>query len=96
MAAHACGILEFWIEWALVPSWKAQRVWHALGLVCMVLGQAMRSLAMVHASTNFSHALAREKRNDHVLVTTGVYAYVCMLTLATHAIRRTPASSGGR
>ena len=42
----------------------------------MVFGQAMRSLAMVHASSNFSHEVAHAKRNDHQLVTSGVYACV--------------------
>lgn len=30
---------------------------------------------MIHASSNFSHIVADKKRNDHRLVTTGVYAY---------------------
>ena len=41
----------------------------------MLIGQTARSLAMVHASSNFSHAVAWRKRPDHQLVTTGVYAF---------------------
>lgn len=35
---------------------------------------------MIHASTNFSHAVAFEKRNSHQLVTDGIYAYVLSFT----------------
>jgi protein-S-isoprenylcysteine O-methyltransferase len=45
----------------------------------IILGQTLRSLAMIHASTNFSHAVAFGKRKDHVLVTDGVYSYVQVL-----------------
>ncbi|KAJ2930174.1 hypothetical protein H1R20_g6911, partial [Candolleomyces eurysporus] len=41
----------------------------------IVLGQTLRSLAMIHASTNFSHAVAFGKRRGHVLVTNGVYSW---------------------
>lgn len=45
----------------------------ALPLVCA--GQALRSLAMVHAADSFSHVVSRtkEKQEGHVLVTWGVY-----------------------
>ena len=40
----------------------------------MVLaGQALRSTAMIHASTNFSHTVAFQKRDTHRLVTDGIY-----------------------
>lgn len=42
----------------------------------VVAGQALRSMAMIHASTNFSHIVAFRKRETHRLVTDGVYAYV--------------------
>jgi protein-S-isoprenylcysteine O-methyltransferase len=42
--------------------------------VIVVLGQSLRSGAMIHASTNFSHAVAFEKRDSHKLVTDGIYA----------------------
>ncbi|RPB02239.1 ICMT-domain-containing protein [Choiromyces venosus 120613-1] len=35
-----------------------------------------RSLAMVHAGTNFSHLVAYRKEEDHVLVKTGIYRYL--------------------
>jgi protein-S-isoprenylcysteine O-methyltransferase len=39
----------------------------------VLLGQALRSTAMIHASTNFSHSVAFQKRDTHRLVTDGVY-----------------------
>ena len=38
-----------------------------------LVGQALRSTAMIHASTNFSHSVALHKRDTHRLVTDGVY-----------------------
>lgn len=72
-AAHAFGLLEFLVEGAFVPYWKQVRALQVLGVLLLVLGQVVRSLAMVHASTNFSHTVASAKRDDHVLVTHGVY-----------------------
>jgi hypothetical protein len=46
------------------------------GLPLIILGQSLRSLAMIHAASSFSHVVARGPRKErgHVLVTTGVYA----------------------
>ena len=74
VAAHAMGVLEYVLESAWAPTWKYVWCVQALGAVLIVSGQLLRSFAMIHASTNFSHALAQTKREDHVLVTTGVYA----------------------
>jgi protein-S-isoprenylcysteine O-methyltransferase Ste14 len=71
----------------------------------VVTGQTLRSTAMIHASSNFSHVVAFRKKDDHVLVTDGIYAYVhyqsSLLRLisvlqAGSAIRRMQASSIGR
>jgi protein-S-isoprenylcysteine O-methyltransferase len=44
------------------------------GISMVLIGQALRSTAMIHASTNFSHSVAFRKRQAHELVTDGVYA----------------------
>lgn len=76
VAAHAFGVLEYVLECWLVPQTWWKRLWYvqALGLALVIAGQLLRSFAMIHASTNFSHALAQTKREDHVLITSGVYA----------------------
>jgi protein-S-isoprenylcysteine O-methyltransferase len=45
-----------------------------LVIALLVGGQALRSLAMIHASTSFSHVVKAVKHDDHVLITHGVYA----------------------
>lgn len=44
------------------------------GVVLILVGQVLRSTAMIHATTNFSHMIAFKKQDSHVLVTDGVYA----------------------
>ncbi|KAL1843398.1 hypothetical protein VTJ49DRAFT_1748 [Mycothermus thermophilus] len=46
----------------------------AIGLVLVVAGQIIRSLAMAHAGRSFSHYVQRQRRPGHELVTTGVYS----------------------
>lgn len=43
-------------------------------LVVLIIGQTFRSLAMIHAARSFSHIVKAVKHDDHVLVTSGVYA----------------------
>ncbi|KAK2743064.1 hypothetical protein FQN57_005020 [Myotisia sp. PD_48] len=45
-----------------------------IGLICMVVGQLVRNFAMVQAGWNFNHTIQRQKRDDHVLVQTGIYS----------------------
>ena len=49
--------------------------WPHTGIVIVILGQALRSMAMIQASTNFSHLVAHNKVAGHRLVKEGVYAY---------------------
>lgn len=45
------------------------------GFLILVTGQLLRSAAMIHASSNFSHAIVRVRDSKHRLVTTGVYSF---------------------
>jgi protein-S-isoprenylcysteine O-methyltransferase len=45
----------------------------AVGLAMVVVGQALRSLAMATAGASFSHLIATRKESSHALVTGGVY-----------------------
>ncbi|PKK79788.1 farnesyl cysteine-carboxyl methyltransferase [Rhizophagus irregularis] len=74
--AHVAGITEFLIELYLFPTLKYIRFIRYIGFIIMVIGQSARSLAMWHAKSNFSHKIAYRKKQDHVLVTTGIYAYM--------------------
>lgn len=46
------------------------------GVMTVLIGQFLRSTAMIMAASNFSHAVALRKRAGHHLVTDGVYASV--------------------
>ncbi|CAD6891657.1 unnamed protein product [Tilletia controversa] len=72
--AHGVAVCEFVLEAYFFPCAKVPTALTILGLGIMLVGQAARSLAMVHAGNSFSHQVAAYKREDHVLVTTGVYA----------------------
>ncbi|KAK4687611.1 protein-S-isoprenylcysteine O-methyltransferase, partial [Tremellales sp. Uapishka_1] len=78
--AHAVGLLEYFISSWLFPS-KFNTPFASLpflGIVTLVLvaAQTLRSLAMIHASASFAHIVQTKKHDDHVLITSGVYAYV--------------------
>ncbi|CAK5275606.1 unnamed protein product [Mycena citricolor] len=76
--AHSVSIIEYLVTLFFFPGFKSlYPQWLAgIGLVLVLGGQTLRSCAMIHAATNFSHAVAFRKRDDHILVTTGVYAYL--------------------
>lgn len=56
-------------------SFPVRRAQSFVGVIMVIFGQCLRSSAMITASTNFSHAVAYQKRATHELVTDGVYAW---------------------
>lgn len=79
--AHTAAMLECLVTTVLFPhrSWLPSRV--STGLVCMgllmiILGQGVRSGAMIQAGTNFNHVVQHRKMNEHRLVTSGLYYYL--------------------
>ena len=46
------------------------------GIAVVVVGQTLRSVAMITAAANFNHAVQFKKQDEHKLVTNGIYAYV--------------------
>lgn len=48
----------------------------SLGMFLIIVGQAVRSLAMIHAGTNFSHQVQQSRQEGHTLVTTGIYGWL--------------------
>ncbi|KXJ94754.1 isoprenylcysteine carboxyl methyltransferase [Microdochium bolleyi] len=46
------------------------------GVSLVILGQTIRSAAMVEAGPSFNHVVQHRKRDSHVLVTTGVYGHL--------------------
>ncbi len=65
--------LEFWLELWLWPWLKGSLVGVGPGLFLVVVGQCFRTAAMVTAKSNFTHQIADKRKEEHVLVTDGVY-----------------------
>ena len=42
----------------------------------VVIGQFIRSLAMVTCGESFNHLIQTERKDNHVLVTHGIYKYL--------------------
>ncbi|KAI0650747.1 ICMT-domain-containing protein [Trametes meyenii] len=73
--AHSIALLEYLVTLYFKPQWKQQPYVTPIGVVVTIIGQALRSTAMIHAASNFSHTLAFRKAEGHVLVTNGIYRW---------------------
>lgn len=76
--AHASAMAEIIISSVFFPQWQTKlcnKYTIAAGLFLVILGQAVRSTAMAQAGRSFNHIPQRRKREDHVLVTSGIYAW---------------------
>ncbi|KAF2714705.1 prenyl cysteine carboxyl methyltransferas-like protein Ste14 [Pleomassaria siparia CBS 279.74] len=77
--AHTVALIETLVTSYFLPGWQARLnppPIVALGILMIVVGQAVRSLAMAQAGTNFNHQVQSEKNDGHELVTTGLYTYL--------------------
>ncbi|OJA13807.1 hypothetical protein AZE42_00517 [Rhizopogon vesiculosus] len=72
--AHGVALMEYLITLYLKPSLKAHSYVSTIGVIMVVVGQTLRSAAMIQASDNFSHIVAFRKLPSHQLVTHGVYS----------------------
>ncbi|KAF2678156.1 prenyl cysteine carboxyl methyltransferas-like protein Ste14 [Lentithecium fluviatile CBS 122367] len=76
--AHTMALIEAVVTSYFSPGWQARvnpPSIIALGLVMIAVGQAVRSLAMKQAGTNFNHQVQSKKNEGHELVTTGLYSF---------------------
>lgn len=76
MAAIGASVVEFWLEYLLMPWLKGWWVVLYLGLAVAVAGQGIRTVAMWTAGSNFNHIVQNTKARDHRLVTDGIYQYL--------------------
>jgi protein-S-isoprenylcysteine O-methyltransferase len=70
--------LEFFLWYFLFPSMGNNNVSitiSVIGLIGVIIGQAIRTLAMFQAGESFTHIVATSHKPKHVLVTTGIYKY---------------------
>lgn len=76
--AHSVASLECLVTNLLFPNWSlvpfhlgTLTMFVGIGLV--VIGQVVRSVAMVQAGPSFNHIVQQKPKEDHILVTTGIY-----------------------
>ncbi|KAI0874791.1 isoprenylcysteine carboxyl methyltransferase [Hypoxylon argillaceum] len=79
--AHTAASLECLLTKLLFPNraWAPFYSGHIillLGFVLVFVGQTARSLAMTQAGASFNHTIQRKKKDDHELVTTGLYSFL--------------------
>lgn len=67
---------EFFIELAVCPSIKTNLYVRFFGLFLVMFGEVFRKLAMYTCGTNFNHYVQENRKNDHMLVKTGIYSLV--------------------
>lgn len=83
-AAHGSAILECLASNYFAPTTYSQwtstftnnKYLTSLGLVLVVIGQIIRTLAMAQAGSNFNHIVQVHQREDHELVTSGIYRFL--------------------
>jgi len=63
IALAAC-VTEYFFEWIFFPSLKGHTFIYVIGFIAVVLGQGLRTVAMITAAQNFSHIIA-EKKDRH-------------------------------
>ncbi|TPX30745.1 protein-S-isoprenylcysteine O-methyltransferase [Synchytrium microbalum] len=72
--AMISSVIEYLVEWRLCPWLKHYSSLTRIGLILVILSQALRTTAMITASSNFTHLIRDEKRPEHILVKHGVYS----------------------
>ncbi|KAL7561206.1 hypothetical protein ACA910_004132 [Epithemia clementina (nom. ined.)] len=73
-AAFLTSLTEFWLRFLFFPSSLAifkSLPW--IGLIIAIASQVIRSLAMATAGESFNHVIQTQKKENHVLVTDGIY-----------------------
>lgn len=76
--AHSAAFVECTIVSVFFPGrswapWGLGNVLLALGIAMVVVGQVVRSAAMLQAGASFNHHVQTKKADSHRLVTTGLY-----------------------
>jgi len=69
-------VTEYFLEQWLFGPFKGVFLFTILGFLMAIVGQAIRTMAMITAGSNFNHIIEDEKRSDHSLVTFGIYQYL--------------------
>ncbi|KAI4497457.1 hypothetical protein M0802_007468 [Mischocyttarus mexicanus] len=75
--AYAIAAFSSWAEYVIerhfYPEMKMASFVSYFGLTLCILGELLRKTAIFTAKHNFNHIVQSEKKQDHVLVTHGIY-----------------------
>lgn len=67
--------IEFLIRFVFFPSCNYTKLaW--FGIFMVICSQCVRSLSMVTCGESFNHIIQHQKKQNHVLVTSGIYKYL--------------------
>jgi protein-S-isoprenylcysteine O-methyltransferase len=72
-AAALIAATEFWIKVVFFPS--TNMLLCRLGIGLVLVSQIIRSLAMITCGESFNHLIQTSKKENHVLMTHGIYRY---------------------
>ncbi|KAB8772364.1 hypothetical protein FH972_026654 [Carpinus fangiana] len=74
--AHLTALTECILTSICFPSWQRRNPASSLkaGIALVILGQAVRSAAMLTAGANFNHTIQTRRAATHTLVTGGIYS----------------------
>ncbi|KAH0283844.1 protein-S-isoprenylcysteine O-methyltransferase [Aureobasidium namibiae CBS 147.97] len=78
LSAHVAAMVEIIITSFFFPALQdaySNIFTITAGAVLVIMGQVIRSTAMAQAGVSFNHIPAKSKKNDHVLVTSGLYSW---------------------
>lgn len=74
-AALILSWAEFCIRFTMFPSMNSM-FGAILGLTMVIASQIIRALSMITCGESFNHFIQHHKKDNHVLVTTGIYKYL--------------------
>lgn len=66
--------LEFWLESFVFRGRKSNATCMLVGLIFVIGGQGIRTLAMWSCGEHFDHQIMERRRDDHKLVKRGIYS----------------------
>jgi len=72
--ALGASFVEYFLELYFLPSLKSIRIVTAIGIIVMLGGQIIRTIAMWTAGSNFHHLVRERREKKHTLVRSGIYS----------------------
>ena len=75
LVALALSMVEHALECRYAPWLKQQALASYTGLAMVVVGETLRKVSVMTANKNFTHDIKVDKRQEHKLVTHGIYRY---------------------